>query len=408
MKLQKNGILMLYLTLIAILLLQGVRAIAQEQKPKDVAKVTLTKIEWEKNFAKSNAVRRANNGVAVHPGELFAIGPPPGGSLAIARTFDVDHNPSNQLWIAQSNGKNAKLLATQVGRRIMEVQWSPDGKKLAYVTVEGHRDVDLHRDNYTRLSLVDVKTGHAIQIADNGALSPQWTPDGNSLLFWKRKAGDNSWQPFKADHLVEGKPIIQAVSKLTWSQPGAFSHDGLQVIGLHGDVIVESLVTHEHHTLSLGPNAGGRLTLQKIGWSWDNQWIYIQLEVQYFEGSENVSLALRLSDNEMLNLGQKMEPFVELKKDEFTNVTGGTWIPGRDHRLFIGVITQQFVNSTFPTTFKFVRRKWMIYDIDKNTAKEVDGIEPLHPLDRVITTRLSLNGRLLSIGNTLYSFDAPQ
>jgi hypothetical protein len=324
MKPEKNVLVMMLLTFSAMLLL-SMSIMAQEQQPTGAVKVKLTKIEWEKNFARSDAVRRANNGVAVHPGELFAIGPHPDGSLAIARTFEVDHKPSNQLWIAQSNGKKAKLLTTEVGRRIMEVQWSPDGKKLAYVTVEGQRDVDLHRGDYTRLSVVDVKTGRAIQIADDGALSPRWTPDGKSLLFWKRTDKYNRqpyevgkeyrWQPFKATNLEEGNPTIQAVSKLTWSQPGAFSHDGLQVAGIYGgSVSVESLVTHQHRTLSLGPNTGGRLTLQRMEWSWDNQWLCIQLEMQFFEGGGNGSAALRLPDNELLNLGQKMEPYVALKK----------------------------------------------------------------------------------------------
>jgi hypothetical protein len=99
-----------------------------------------------------------------------------------------------------------------------------------------------------------------------------------------------------------------------------------------------------------------------------------------------------------------MEPYVALKKDEFTSVADGTWIPGKDHQLFVTVITRQLVNLTFPSTFKSVRRKWMIYDIDKNSAKELDGIEPLQPLERA-NPKVGLDGRLLSIGNHLYSLD---
>jgi hypothetical protein len=327
------------LTLNAVLLLQGGSIMAQEQLPSGVVKVTRTKTEWEKNFAQSDAVRRANNGVvAVHPGDLAAISTAPDSLLAVVCPFDADGFLNNDLWIAQPRGKNPKRVATELRRSIRTVQWSPNSKYLAYVS-EPTGSV-AHRKTLTDLSMIDVQSDHVTLIAENGALNPQWTADGSELVFWKHE-GDG-WRPYQASQLASDKLRIEAVSKMTCSEPGTLSPNGQQVAGIQGgQLITENVSTHQRRSYSLSKIINGRLSAQNMEWSQDDQWIYFWASVLGFESSNSISFALNLTDSKLVGFTERLVSLVTPKKDERIQIGALGWIPGKSTGCYYALLSNK-------------------------------------------------------------------
>jgi TolB protein len=78
-----------------------------------------------------------------------------------------------RLEIADSDGYNPKPLLTS-REPIMSPAWSPDGKKIAYVSFENHR---------SQIFVADVATGQRRLISRKPGIngSPAWSPDGKKL-----------------------------------------------------------------------------------------------------------------------------------------------------------------------------------------------------------------------------------
>ncbi|PSQ85532.1 MAG: S9 family peptidase, partial [Bacteroidetes bacterium QS_3_64_15] len=81
-----------------------------------------------------------------------------------------------QLYVARTSGRRAPTLLIRKGRDLRQPAWHPDGTFLAYVqSVQGTPQV----------FVVSPNGGDPYQLTNypSGAERPQWSPDGERLLF---------------------------------------------------------------------------------------------------------------------------------------------------------------------------------------------------------------------------------
>jgi TolB protein len=86
------------------------------------------------------------------------------------------------LHVADSDGENAQLIV-QSSEPLLSPAWSPDGRRLAYVSFEGHR---------TRVFVQELTTAQRQVVASYPGLNsaPAWSPDGSKLALALSKDGN--------------------------------------------------------------------------------------------------------------------------------------------------------------------------------------------------------------------------
>jgi TolB protein len=196
---------------------------------------------------------------------------------------------SHQLQVADADGFNPQTVASSV-EPLMSPSWSPDGKKMAYVSFERKS---------AAIYVQTLATGERTRVAEfpgiNGA--PAWSPDGTRLALTLSKDGspdiyvlnlstrslnkltksfaidtEPSWSPdgnsivFTSDR--GGKPQLYMVSsqggqekRLTFSGDynarGSFSPDGKNLVMVHGNgndyrIAVMDMATRSINVLTSG------------------------------------------------------------------------------------------------------------------------------------------------------------
>ena len=87
-----------------------------------------------------------------------------------------------ELEVADSDGYNPQTIVSS-GEPIMSPAWSPDGRRLAYVSFENHQ---------TAIYIQELATGQRERVAAYKGIngSPAWSPDGRSLAMTLSKDGN--------------------------------------------------------------------------------------------------------------------------------------------------------------------------------------------------------------------------
>jgi Tol biopolymer transport system component len=94
-----------------------------------------------------------------------------------------------ELWIMNSDGSNARRLADADAGHGYAANWSPDGKRIAFVVRENPWDEGANQQSAALISnvyVIDAEGGMLTQMThleDGRTETPFWSPDGNTLAF---------------------------------------------------------------------------------------------------------------------------------------------------------------------------------------------------------------------------------
>ncbi len=141
----------------------------------------------------------------------------------------------SELWIADLNGKNARLLIAEKEYILALPRWSPDGRQVAYIQMP---DTPIPFPP-GELWLLDISSGERrfLSAADAGrGYAPAWSPDGKWIAFVGREeaapsAGETAGNPEGRIYVLEtetgarsavSRPQDARVGAPVWSPDGTF------------------------------------------------------------------------------------------------------------------------------------------------------------------------------------------
>jgi TolB protein len=169
------------------------------------------------------------------------------------------------LTVADSDGYNDKQLIT-VPYPLMTPRWSPDGKKIAFVSFKGHRSsvnivniiqgkievvtkfpgingapawspdgkklaLVLSKDGAPNLYVIDLASRELRQLTSGGSINtePFWHPDGNSILFTSNRGG----KPQIYRVILPTGDVQRVTYEGNYNATPSLTPDGKQLIMLH-------------------------------------------------------------------------------------------------------------------------------------------------------------------------------
>ena len=185
--------------------------------------------------------------------EVTARWAPDGKAIAFARDMDIALTTERQtdLFIKDVNGTHEVRLTDHLKQDAGALAWSPDGKRIAFVsTRSGH--IDIH--------VVDVESRVVKQLTDNAVLGglsadPDWSPDGKHIVYQQSLPGKGrTIYTMDADGRNQ-KPVVPADGhhrfKPRWSTDGdsiLYGEIEYRLINGKREKLVERLIIYHFYT----------------------------------------------------------------------------------------------------------------------------------------------------------------
>jgi dipeptidyl aminopeptidase/acylaminoacyl peptidase len=228
-------------------------------------------------------------------------------SRSLAFRSDAAKMGQAQVWVAPAAGAPPRQI-THVTGQISDVRWSPDGRSIAFLFVEGSAQetgaltaykpdagVVLETIEEQRIAVVDVATGKVRQVspANLYVYDYDWSPDGKRFAAEAAEGSgtNNYWlaQLYTVD-------VESGRTKSIWKPPyqiacPRWSPDGSEVAVIHGIMSDEGLTGGEIWTV---PAAGGTPTNRTDGMKASASALFWRspgeiLFTEYVDGDEGVA-----------------------------------------------------------------------------------------------------------------------
>ena len=244
-------------------------------------------------------------------------------STAFALFSAIDENAQKQLWIVSANGSQAKKV-TSLNGYAARPRWSPDGKEIAFLYIEGGSgggplvaapittgivDTAIHNQ---RLAVFNLATGEVRHVSppDLHIYDYDWSPDGKMFAVTAAAGpGDNNWwiaQIYAID-IAKGnatsiyKPSLQ-VAVPRWSPDGkfvAFIEGLMSDEGFHGgDLVTVSASGQE----VVNRTKGRKTSVSSLFWTNPDR----LLVTEYVGGNTSIS-ELTLANNSVRTIWTSAE-----------------------------------------------------------------------------------------------------
>ncbi len=121
-------------------------------------------------------------------------------------------------------------------------QLSPNGESIIYVKINSSWE---ENTNISSIWQANVNGGSPRQLTTNAtnAISPEWSPDGKSILFISNRANDDNWQIYLLS--ISGGEAIQLTSHVTSVSSAHWSKNGDEIFFLAPDAKNEEQIKRE-------------------------------------------------------------------------------------------------------------------------------------------------------------------
>ncbi len=148
--------------------------------------------------------------------------------------FDQSEGATDQLWVANSDGTDPRLLAacdpSSACLQRWEPAWSPDGLRLAISTATGTEEPEKFG-----IAIVDVSTGAVTQVVDHPAEEgqdhfPRWSPDGTTLAFWRWRSNGGAGETAVFTVTADGQDLRQLTDWEMMAADPDWSPDGERIL----------------------------------------------------------------------------------------------------------------------------------------------------------------------------------